>query len=87
MSGQEGIYRVGVEAHYDGNNSFCLTTSDVNFTNVFCAPFLHEIWCQKFQTQNTALIWNFGTKNALSYEKGARKTLMKLTPEVNFTNI
>jgi len=45
-------------------------TPGVNFINVFRAPFSYE----------SAFLWlHFGDKKSLSYEKRARKTLMKLT--------
>jgi hypothetical protein len=46
----------------------------------FACNFRTKFWRQKFQTQNTAFVQNFGAKNALWYKKRARKTLMKLTP-------
>jgi len=52
----------------------------VNFINVFARDFRKKFWRQKFQTQNTAFVRIFSTKNPLSYKKRARKTLMKLTP-------
>jgi hypothetical protein len=45
--------------------------------------FRTKFWRQKFQTQNTAFVQNFGTKNALSYKKREHKMLMKLTPGEN----
>jgi len=46
----------------------------------FACNFCTKFWRQKFKTQNTAFIQNFGTKNALLNENGARNALMKLTP-------
>ncbi len=40
-----------------------------------------KFWHQKFQTQNTVFVRNFGTKNVPFYKKGWHKALMKLTPE------
>jgi len=53
-----------------------VSISSISSVRNFCTKF----WRQKFQTQNTACVQNFGTKTALSYEKGTHKTLMKLTP-------
>ncbi len=39
--------------------------------------FRTKFWRQKFQTQNTAFVQNFGAQNVLSYKKCICKMLMK----------
>ncbi len=56
---------------------YLVRAAAVNFTNIFCALFSYE--CPVFQ-----LRFGFGTK--ISYEKHARKTLMKLTAGGIFIN-
>ncbi len=50
----------------------------VNFINNLRTNFRMKFWRQKFQTQNTAFVQNFGAINPLLYEKGMLKMLMKL---------
>jgi hypothetical protein len=52
----------------------------------FARDFHPKFWRQKFQTQNTFFVQNFGA-NALLYEKRGHKTLMKLTPGLRVDKI
>jgi len=47
-----------------------------------CAFFVrkHIFGAKNYKAARSAFVQNFGTKNALSYEKCVRKMLMKLTP-------
>jgi len=54
-------------------------TAGVDFINILHTQFSYKILAPKISTQNTAFVQNFGDKNALLYEKRARKKLMKLT--------
>jgi hypothetical protein len=54
-----------------------LTRSAANFINVLCTNFSYDGIFSSY-------VW-LGAKN--SYKKHAHKMLMKLTPDVNFTNI
>jgi hypothetical protein len=83
--GHELHRRVGIDSKTVG---FILTRSQLLYMQIITtvvwsisSTFFTRNFCTKFWRQKyTAFVQNFGAKNALLYEKRARKTLMKLTP-------
>jgi len=71
-----------ISCFIENNKSFEISqqvsTQGVDFINILRGQFSYEILAPKISTQSTAYIQNFGDKNLLTYEKCARKTLMKL---------
>jgi len=57
-----------------------LTTAVVNFTNIFPAPFAPKLF-DKSQTVSREKL-----RITLSYKKGARKMLVKLTPRPRYSS-